>query len=51
MRAATLGVAEALPPVSDAIGVRAAPLAKSCFYRLPEELVMPLKTPDVIGRL
>jgi hypothetical protein len=49
--ATTPGVAEALPPVFDAIGFEAIVPTTSFLYRVPEHLVMPLETLDVIGCL
>jgi hypothetical protein len=48
---ATLGVAEALPPVLDAIDLQTILPAMSLLYRVPEHLIVPFEALDVIGRL
>jgi hypothetical protein len=49
--AAAFGIAEAISPVFDAIGLLGIPLAMFPIYGLPEHSVMPFETLDVIGRL
>ena len=47
--AAPLGVAEALPPVFEAIGFQAILQGMAFVYRVPEHPVVPFETLDVIG--
>jgi len=49
MPATTLVVADALPPVFDAIGFQAIRPAISFLYRVSEHLIMPFESLDVIG--
>jgi hypothetical protein len=47
--AATLGVAEAPPPVFEAMGFQAILPGMSFVYRVPEHPIVPFETLDVIG--